>query len=618
MRCPPLRQGCVRSLAPAILIFVLVAGLCSGAAGQTVQVPFDKAYSLTDLGSAPGVPTRYGGLTFHAGDANTLLLGGAANSNAGALYAIGVSRDAGHHITGFSSTATQFAAAAYNDGGVVYGPANVLFLARYPRNEIGETKPNSTMTDKIVPLTPLMVTASPGGLNFVAPGFPGAGTLKIATWPGGKWYTLQLAADATGTYDITAATLGTTTAGGPEGFVYVSPGSPLFTDFKSILVAEYTAGEIATYQLDSNGDPMPETRVSFITGLTGAEGAVTDPVTGDFLFSAFGDTDHVIAVRGFAPPATPTLTPTQTPTETATPTATEVPTATATPTATSTPSATATDTPTQTPTSSPTPTATPRHDYPSTPTGSPTGTAGSTATPSESPTGSVTVTPGLETPSATPTETAGAVPTDTPSETPLPSASVTSTVSPSPTASPSTSVTETPTVTATETPSASVTPTLAPTTAAATASPTPSTAATQMLTATETPSLTPTPVVSPSPAPPSSSPTPSATSTDTPTPTASATSSPPPTPSVSPTVTATSVPCVGDCNGDGMVTVDELLTVANIELGNEPVSACRAGDCDQNQVITLDEVVAAVDDALSGCSQPLVSPHSVTRGVSTP
>jgi hypothetical protein len=48
------------------------------------------------------------------------------------------------------------------------------------------------------------------------------------------------------------------------------------------------------------------TRTDFITGLSGAEGAFIDPVTGDFLFSTFGGGNSVIRVSGFAvPPAVP-------------------------------------------------------------------------------------------------------------------------------------------------------------------------------------------------------------------------------------------------------------------------------------------------------------------------
>ena len=58
--------------------------------------------------------------------------------------------------------------------------------------------------------------------------------------------------------------------------------------------------------------------------------------------------------------------------------------------------------------------------------------------------------------------------------------------------------------------------------------------------------------------------------------------------------------CVGDCNGDGSVTIDELLSMVNIALGN-PGSACAAGDANSDGQITIDEVLMAVNAALSGC-----------------
>ena len=39
--------------------------------------------------------------------------------------------------------------------------------------------------------------------------------------------------------------------------------------------------------------------------------------------------------------------------------------------------------------------------------------------------------------------------------------------------------------------------------------------------------------------------------------------------------------CVGDCNGDGVVTVGGVITGINVELGIEPESACPAIDCNQ-------------------------------------
>jgi hypothetical protein len=74
-----------------------------------------------------------------------------------------------------------------------------------------------------------------------------------------------------------------------------------------------------------------------------------------------------------------------------------------------------------------------------------------------------------------------------------------------------------------------------------------------------------------------------------------------PTNTATPTPTPTPTPCVGDCGRDGIVTVDELLTMVNIALGNTAVSLCTPGDANGDQKITVDEILAAVHRALGGC-----------------
>jgi len=59
--------------------------------------------------------------------------------------------------------------------------------------------------------------------------------------------------------------------------------------------------------------------------------------------------------------------------------------------------------------------------------------------------------------------------------------------------------------------------------------------------------------------------------------------------------------CVGDCSGDGTVTVNELIQMVNIALGNAPVAACSAGDANGDGAITVNEIVAGVNSALNGC-----------------
>jgi hypothetical protein len=267
-----------------------------------VAAPYDTDYTAVSLGSVPGVPTSYGGLTFKAGDPHTILIGGAANQAAGALYEIGVARDGENHITGFVGTAERYADAPYNDGGVTYGPGGVLFLARWPVNELGQLEPGSTTTDKVISLTPFEVSSSLSALAFVPAGYPGAGSLKMVTYSGGNWYDARVVSDGSGTWDLDDVAFQVQIPGGPEGFVYLPPGSPQFDDFSTILVAEYGAGTIAAYEIDDEGDPIVSTRQPFVTGLSGAEGAVVDPLTGDFLFSTFGGQNQVVAVRGFGIP----------------------------------------------------------------------------------------------------------------------------------------------------------------------------------------------------------------------------------------------------------------------------------------------------------------------------
>jgi pseudomonalisin len=59
--------------------------------------------------------------------------------------------------------------------------------------------------------------------------------------------------------------------------------------------------------------------------------------------------------------------------------------------------------------------------------------------------------------------------------------------------------------------------------------------------------------------------------------------------------------CSGDCNGDGKVTVDEILRGVNIALGTELLSACGSFDSNGDGRVTVDELIAATAHALNGC-----------------
>jgi len=83
--------------------------------------------------------------------------------------------------------------------------------------------------------------------------------------------------------------------------VYIQAGNPGFAS-DSVLISEWSAGTVGAYEIDANGDPIASTRRDFILGLSGAEGAAIDPITGDFVFSTFGGGDRVIVVHGFTTP----------------------------------------------------------------------------------------------------------------------------------------------------------------------------------------------------------------------------------------------------------------------------------------------------------------------------
>lgn len=56
----------------------------------------------------------------------------------------------------------------------------------------------------------------------------------------------------------------------------------------------------------------------------------------------------------------------------------------------------------------------------------------------------------------------------------------------------------------------------------------------------------------------------------------------------------------GDCNGDGVVTIDELILGVNIALNLRPVADCPAFDTDFSGSVSVGELIAAVNVALRG------------------
>lgn len=74
--------------------------------------------------------------------------------------------------------------------------------------------------------------------------------------------------------------------------------------------------------------------------------------------------------------------------------------------------------------------------------------------------------------------------------------------------------------------------------------------------------------------------------------------------------------CVGDCNGDGEVEVGDLVTMANVALGDLPVSACpEMATCEPT---CLPLLIEGVNNALTGCPAAAPTPTCIPLPPLTP
>lgn len=138
-------------------------------------------------------------------------------------------------------------------------------------------------------------------------------------------------------------------------------------------------------------------------------------------------------------------------------------------------------------------------------------------------------------------------------------------------------------IAAQETPTAVSTPTVAPPTA--TASATATDVGLDTPTATATPTHTATATASPQA---------SATST------ATLASTRVDTPTATPSPTQRSEVCAGDCDGDGMVSIAELVRAVGLAISGS-TEGCAAADLDDDGMIAINELIRAVRSALEGC-----------------
>jgi hypothetical protein len=275
-----------------------------------IAAPFSENYRVFDLGSPPGVPGPLGGTVVRAGDPDTLLIAGDSESSNGAIYSIGVTRNACGHMTGFSGRAVQVAATPNVDANLVYASDTLLLYTMYRSNRIGQVLfgPGGAVTvGPELPLSPFGVASSVGGLGLVPAGLGSAtGRPRTLSWSSGQWNHVDLATDAAdGRWvSVTGATAmaGSALPNGPGGFAYVPAGSPGFAA-QSLIVSEWSASTVGVYEVDAQGDPMATTRRDFFSAIPRPWGAYFEPGTGDFLFLDWrSGSTRVYLVQGFAPP----------------------------------------------------------------------------------------------------------------------------------------------------------------------------------------------------------------------------------------------------------------------------------------------------------------------------
>jgi hypothetical protein len=273
-----------------------------------LAAPFDTLYHVYDLGPIPGVPSPLGGTVISPTDPDVLLVAGASESANGAIYSIGVTRDACGHITGFAGTASYLASTPYVDANLVFFGNDLLVYTEWPQYTLSQLRMGTTMParrDDLRAFGTPAIESSPGGLGRVPANLATAGELRLVTWPQGGWYHAHVTPDQ-GLVTLTGLTHATTLAHQPGGFAYVPQGSPGFA-VQSLIVAEWTGtpanDRVAVYEVDAQGDPIVATRKEFFAQFPRPWGAYFEPITGDYMFLSWGTApDRLYIVQGFAPP----------------------------------------------------------------------------------------------------------------------------------------------------------------------------------------------------------------------------------------------------------------------------------------------------------------------------
>ncbi len=279
------------------------------AVAVTMAAEYAPFYTAYDLGPVPGMPSGHlGGCVLSQSDSSTLLFAGNSEAGDGGVYSIKLKRGPCGHIIGWVGSATKIADTPYVDANLLWLPGKLLLYSQWPANKLGLLPASSSAPAKEIDLSPIGVDSSIGGVGFVPKGYAAEGQMRGVTWAAGNWFHLDLKAEGS-LWNVSGVKKMVTLPNGPGGFAYVPAGSPGFAKNR-IILSEWSADSVATYEVDGQGDPNPSSRKAFFDKFTKPWGAYFDPLTGDFLFLTWGPApDRVFVVQGFTKPPPPVAPP---------------------------------------------------------------------------------------------------------------------------------------------------------------------------------------------------------------------------------------------------------------------------------------------------------------------
>jgi hypothetical protein len=257
-------------------------------------------------------------VVFAAEDPDVLLLG----RWDGGIAQLRVTRDASCNITGLASAGWESYAATEPDDvqvkGMTYLDDGTMVLLRtlqHSMPQLGQRGPGAVVTSDVVDLMTLLpawpssiYANNPAvGIAVVPIGFPGAGALKmLAETPDeARWFTVPLSANGAGGYDVAPA-IEETQVHPPEdewggyyarGIAYIGVDNPE-VDVASVFIPEAWQYIVSIYELDGDGNPLPDTRTPFVEGLGMPSGAERDPVSANNFVFTGRRSQSVYVIRG--------------------------------------------------------------------------------------------------------------------------------------------------------------------------------------------------------------------------------------------------------------------------------------------------------------------------------